>query len=245
MVDSLPTQLKDNDSPIIIVGAGPVGLLIALRLAQNNIKTLVLEAHPELLPATRAMVYMPVVIPLLKNLGIFQRVQQEAYLNRQGVVWRDVRGEKLGQLHLSDDSDGEFGGVLLLGQAKMHAILLEELSNHKCVEVMFGMRCVGIEELPDQQAVQVMVHRQGYDEMDVLLQGRYVIGTDGANSAVRRALCVPFDGFTYQDWNLIGCDVICDLEDRMGWAPLNFACDPTVSQEGSDFAQADFARTFV
>ena len=43
---------------VLIVGGGPVGLLIALRLGQAGIDTLIIEKHPTFQPATRAMVYM-------------------------------------------------------------------------------------------------------------------------------------------------------------------------------------------
>lgn len=99
---------------MIIVGAGPVGLLTALHLGQAGISTLVLESHHTLLPTTRAVVYMPVVIPVLRELGILDVVLKNAFLNRDGVTWRDLDGNTLAHLPLSSSSPGEFG-VLLFG----------------------------------------------------------------------------------------------------------------------------------
>jgi hypothetical protein len=59
---------------------------------------------------------MPLVIPALIKLGIFEAVKREAYLNREGITWRALDGQRLANLPLADDSDGQFGGVLLLGQ---------------------------------------------------------------------------------------------------------------------------------
>ena len=59
---------------------------------------------------------MPIVIPVLKKLGILEAVKHEAFLNRQGITWRDIEGRPLANLPLTDDTSGEFGGVLLLGQ---------------------------------------------------------------------------------------------------------------------------------
>lgn len=218
---------SDENLPIIIAGAGPVGMLVALSLGQAGIPTVVLESHPTLLQTTRAVVYMPVVIPVLKKLGIFDLVRENAYLNRQGVVWRDVQGNMLARLQLGDDQ-GDFEGVLLIGQAKMNALILEELKKYPSVQVRFGLRCVGIEDSPEQTHVKVMVHTAGHTDTDVILRGRYLIGTDGANSAVRRMLCIPFEGFTYQQWTLIGCDVIYDFDGEMDFSPLNFVVDPDV-----------------
>ena len=243
--------------PIIIVGAGPVGLLLALRLAQSNIPILVLEAHPTLLPTTRAMVYMPVVIPVLQKLGIYEKVVEQAYCNHKGVVWRDLEGNLLGKLRLGNNPTDDrvngdvdhhsanesvnlpepsgFGGVLLCPQAKMAAIILEELQKYDGVEIRFGLRCVGVDDSSKYDVVRVMVHNAQHGsvegDMDSLIEARYVIGCDGANSAVRRMSCIPFEGFTYHDWTLVGCDVICDLEKDMGWTPLNFVVDPEVSED--------------
>ena len=75
---------------MIIVGAGPVGLLMALRLGQAGISTLVLESHHTLLPTTCAVVYMPVVIPVLRELGILDVVLKNAFLDAMaslGETW--------------------------------------------------------------------------------------------------------------------------------------------------------------
>ena len=116
----------------------------------------------------------------------------------------------------------------------MAEIILEELRKYDCVEVRFGIRCVGIDDSREQDGVRVMVHDPKHGstgkEMDTVIEARYVIGCDGANSAVRRMLCIPFEGFTYNEWTLVGCDVISDLEKEMGWTPLNFVVDPEVSE---------------
>ena len=126
---------------MIIVGAGPVGLLTVLRLGQAGISTLVLESHHTLLPTTRAVVYMPVVIPVLRELGILDVVLKNAFLNREGVTWRDLDGNALAHLPLSSSSPGEFRGVLLFGQSRMNALILEEMKKYPTVEVRFGLRC--------------------------------------------------------------------------------------------------------
>jgi 2-polyprenyl-6-methoxyphenol hydroxylase-like FAD-dependent oxidoreductase len=156
---------------VIIVGVGPVGLLTALRLGQAGISTLVLESHHTLLPTTRAVVYMPVVIPVLKN----------AFLNREGVTWRDSDGNALAHLPLSSSSPGEFGGVLLFGQSRMNALILEELKKYPTVEVRFGLRCVGIEDLPSTGKVKVMVHQRNLVDEDLMFEADYVLASDGAS----------------------------------------------------------------
>ena len=190
--------MSSDTTSVLVVGGGPVGLLTALRLGQAGVNTIVIEAHNDVLPTTRAMVYMPVVIPVLKKLGLMDRVAQEAYLNKDGIMWRDLEGTPLAHLPL-DGSGDDFGGVLLLGQYKMTCIILEELKKYPCVDVRFGVRYGGVEDIAGSDEVKVLVHGRNMKDPDTILQAKYVLAADGANSAVRRSLCLTFDGFTVSD----------------------------------------------
>lgn len=214
---------------MIIVGAGPVGLLVALRLGQQGVKTLVLEAHDTLLPTTRAMVYMPVVNSVLRGLGILDLVMQHAFLNTEGVAWRDPQGRVLARLPLGDNTsktsirDAAFEGVLLIGQAKMNGLILQEIQKHPSVQVRFGQRVVGINSSAD--CVDVMTTHANVVDGDRTWRARYVLGCDGTNSSVRRAMCIPFQGFTWPDFRMVGTDVVYDFVGENGWTPLNFVVD--------------------
>lgn len=142
---------------------------IALGLRQDGITTLVLEAHDTLLPITRAMVYMPVVNPVLRELVILDLVMQNAFLNRDGVTWRDTGGKILARLRLGhNNADNDFGGVLLLGQAKMNGLVLEGIKKNPHVDVRLSCRYVGIEDKPTEDAMKVMIsHKNVHDGDEV------------------------------------------------------------------------------
>ncbi len=193
-----------------MVGAGPVGLLVAFCLGQAGIDTLVLESHATLLPTTRAMVYMPVVIPVFRLLGILKLVQSHAFLNEEGATWRDRDGRQLARLPLTSNTSGESGGVLLIGQKRMADLVLAELKKYPSVEVKYGLRCVGIDDLPGSASVKLMVQHQTKKDGDLLFRADYVLGIDGANSSVRRIMCIPFGGVTWPDWKMIGTNILCE-----------------------------------
>lgn len=184
--------------------------------------TIVLEAYHTLLPTTRAMVYQPLVEPVLKELGLFEAVSNTGFLNHDGVRWRDTSGEVLGHLPLG--SEGDFAATFHLGQATMNGLILKELEKYPCVEVRFGLRVVGIEDMPGSK-VKVMVHEQEAQQ-DYILEADYLLGTDGSKSAVRRSLCLPFEGFTWPDLKMIGTDILFDFEKELGYTPLNFFVHP-------------------
>ena len=93
------------------------------------------------------MVYMPIVLTALRGLWILQKVMDNAFLNHDGVAWRNVQGEMLGQLPVGGEGSGEFDGVLVIGQRKMNSLVLGELEKYPCVQVKFGQRVVGLEDI--------------------------------------------------------------------------------------------------
>ena len=62
-------------------------------------------------------------------------------------------------MKLSGDAEGEFGEVLLIGQRRMNELILEELRKYPCVEVRFGHKCVGIEDNPEDDHINVTAHK--------------------------------------------------------------------------------------
>ncbi|RFU32254.1 hypothetical protein B7463_g4056, partial [Scytalidium lignicola] len=213
-----------SETSVLISGSGPVGLLLALGLGKAGIDTLLVEKHPNLQPATRACVYMPVVVPILTKLGIFDKIQEEGFFNRVGIVWRDSEGQPLAQLPLDDPKPDQFGGVLQLGQWKLAQIILNEIKKYPNVEVCYGAECVGIQDQPEEEQAKVMINER-FTTTETLIKADYVIGADGSNSSVRRMMCIPFEGFSYP-WRMIGADVLYDFMSEENLAPLNFIVDP-------------------
>jgi 2-polyprenyl-6-methoxyphenol hydroxylase-like FAD-dependent oxidoreductase len=109
-------------------------------------------------------------------------------------------------------------------------IILDELKKYPCVEVCFGKRCVGIQDDPSAGPVRVMTVSRRLDQPELFIDADYVLATDGANSAVRRLLCIPFEGFTYPGWKMIGTDVLYDFVKEEGFTPLNFIVHPEVGR---------------
>ena len=83
-------------------------------------------------------------------------------------------------------------------QFKLTRILLDRLRRMECAEVRFGTEGVAAAQTDD--AVEVMASHQGET---IQLKGRYVIGADGARSAIRHSLGLPFDGKTYPDASIV------------------------------------------
>ncbi|ORY10049.1 hypothetical protein BCR34DRAFT_588878 [Clohesyomyces aquaticus] len=205
--------------------SNPTGLLIALCLGQQGIPTLVLEAYHELYPTTCAIAYMPTINSVISSLGLIPSVSEHAFLNHQGITWQGLDGSKIANLPFVGQ-DGEFGGVHQIGQARMNALILENIKECSSVKVKLGLKCVRIDDDLMKDSIRVMCHTAKPPDDDVFIKGAYIIGTDGANSAMRRLCCIPFEGYTFDEFNMIGADVLFDFEKEMKYAPMNFFVDP-------------------
>ncbi|KIV90853.1 hypothetical protein PV10_05459 [Exophiala mesophila] len=200
---------------IIIVGAGAVGLLTALKLGRAGIDTIVLEAYNDILRAPRAIAYMPVVVKELQKLGIYDRLKAIGEVNNRGVTWRSQAGEEYAYFDPEQER-------LTLGQDKVALAVLGVLKEEcPTVQVIFGQRGVGLEQ--ETGAVRVMTTG---DEEDHIWEAKFVLGCDGANSSVRRMSMIPFEGFTWKNFRFTAVDVDYDFVGHCGFPQANMVVDP-------------------
>ena len=135
--------IKERRS-VIIAGAGPVGLLIAICLGREGVSTLVLEKNDTLPRTLRAIVNNPVVLRVLSKCGFLDAVMKEAYVTNEGITWQDSEGNRLAQLNVPNEDPDQYGGVMLIGQARMNDILLKEVKKYPSVKVIFSASYTGV-----------------------------------------------------------------------------------------------------
>jgi 3-(3-hydroxy-phenyl)propionate hydroxylase len=191
-------------SRVAIAGAGPVGLTAALVLARAGHEVVVHEAGHGLATESRASTFHPPTLEMLADLGVYEA------LARRGIVstrfqYRDRTDGVIAELDLSVlSSDTRFPFRVQCEQSKLTPILLEAVLATGNAEVRFGSR------VSDPSA----------------LDAEWVIGADGASSAVRKALGVDFEGMTYPERFLV-VSTHEDVEQLLpGVAPINYVFDP-------------------
>ncbi|MGH4031266.1 monooxygenase [Actinomycetota bacterium Odt1-20B] len=173
------------DAEVIVVGAGPTGLMLACELALAGVRTLIVERRGEPQLQSRALTLHPRSVELLDQRGIADRFLA---LGRTMPAWHFAGLEtKLDFAVL----DSRHGYALLLAQARTEA-LLEERARELGVEILRGHETVGVREGSDSfDGVEVDVRGAGASRT---LRSRYVVGCDGARSVVRRAAGIGFPG---------------------------------------------------
>ncbi|HUT48947.1 MAG TPA: FAD-dependent monooxygenase [Alphaproteobacteria bacterium] len=179
---------------VLIAGGGPVGLIAALLLARADIPVVVCEAEAEPIEDLRASTFHPPTLDMLDGLGITQRLIDEGLI---APSWQ-IRDRKTGPVVTLDmaalRNDTAHPYRVQCEQWRLVRFALADLAAYDHAEVLFGHRATGLRQ--DGSGVTLEV---AGPEGAVCLAGRYLIGADGAASAVRTALGVEFEGFTFEE----------------------------------------------
>jgi 2-polyprenyl-6-methoxyphenol hydroxylase-like FAD-dependent oxidoreductase len=205
---------------VIVAGAGPVGLVAALKLAREGVPILVVDAESEIVRLPRAVVYHSVTVEELDRMGLLDDLKAVGIV-KQDYQFRTVTGDILCKPHMSvlrpDDTAYPFN--LHLAQHELAGIILRHFEDIAGAEVRWNTRVTGVEQ--DATGVTVTVEAEGGASQ---LRCNWLIGADGGRSGVRRALGLSFDGRTHAD-RFVSTNVVYDFEAR-GFARANFIVDP-------------------
>jgi 3-(3-hydroxy-phenyl)propionate hydroxylase len=210
---------KKNDR-VIVVGAGPVGLTAALALHRRGIETMVLAAEPELVMELRGSTFHPPTLDLLDEFNIVPRMIETGL---KAPTWQ-FRDRETGPVATFDLSllagDTNHPYRVQCEQWKLMRFLEEKL-RHEGVELRFGHEVTEVRQAGDSVMVTATTAAG-----PVEVRGRYVIGADGARSAVRRSLGVEFEGFTYAELFWIASTDFPFEKTLTDIAYVNYIADP-------------------
>lgn len=198
----------------MVAGAGPVGLTVAWALASRGVPVVVCERGPSASTESRASTFHPSSLELLDDLGITVDLLDRG-LRAETFQYRDrIKGvEATFDLGLLAD-DVRFPFRLQLEQSELCRILVRRLAGHPRCELRFGHEVVGTGDH--------VLHTTAGD-----VPFRWLVGADGASSAVRKAVDVGFDGFTFDERFLVVSTEL-ELRDHLpDLALVNYVSDPT------------------
>jgi len=189
-----------QDNRVIVVGAGPVGAVMTLALVKKGIPVTLLEALPDAAEDQRAATVHPPTVAMLVELGL----EHEAFSDKPSggmsaplFHFRDrVSGELVAVFDISLlKGEIPYPFVLQWEQYKLVHAALPHIRASGIAEVRFSTKVTGLAQHADHVDVTT-TNELGENET---LRGRYVIGTDGGSSTVRKAAGIAFEGFTYPE----------------------------------------------
>ncbi len=198
---------------MMIVGAGPTGLMAAALLARHGVRVRIFDKNPAQAHESRALAVQPRSMELFLGLGLAGPMLDRGTVVTAGRMYVD--GSVKVELHFDgiDRRDTPFPFILIVPQRDTEAVLHEEL-RRLGVPVERSVEVTGFA----QTAAGVTVQARGADGAEFAAHGAYLVGADGAHSVVRKALGLSFAGAAYpQDFLLADCRVD-GLPDRDGLA---------------------------
>lgn len=184
-----------QDCPVLVVGAGPTGLVVATRLQQLGVDTVLVDRLPERLPWSRALGIQPRSMEILDALGVAESLAAES-VPVTGLDLSNQRG-LLFELDMSAE-DSRYSHIHVCPQSRLERILEEQYQ--ACGGRLF--RAVTLTGFV-QTGAGVTASLEDAEGAVHSLACQLMIGCDGAHSTVRQQLGVGFEGVEYPDHFLL------------------------------------------
>jgi 2-polyprenyl-6-methoxyphenol hydroxylase-like FAD-dependent oxidoreductase len=179
-------------SQVVIVGAGPSGLMMAAQLLRFGIHPLILDSKTALSTESRALAVQARSLEILRQMGLDKIAVEEGNIAKGMILHRDT--EEIARIDLWNLGAGEsaFPYILILEQSKTEKILLDFLTSQTC-PVYWNTQLSDVHQTDKQ--VNLKITRNDIEE---IISCDWLIAADGASSRVRKSLKIPFSGGTYE-----------------------------------------------
>lgn len=193
-----------DPAPVVVVGAGPVGLAMALGLAQQGIQVVVLECRDQLSDSSRTLAVSRRSMQILDRLGVADAFRRWAITRERNYLYC---GKELMHSALYEQMASEkFPDISVLQQPWTEKCLLDGVLAQPLIDLRWLNTVTGLRMQADGRPV-LDVHTP---EGDYELRADYVVAADGARGQVRRSLGLEYeeigDGVLQRNF------VICDFE---------------------------------
>lgn len=207
----------DKKNDVIVVGAGPVGTLCALALAQTGAKVTILEQGAAIAEVPRAAIYFPSTLAVLQELGLLEELNSIGLINRTFATHIPEFGYT--SVVTSRPVEGNpFDYQLHAGQHDVARVAMEH-ARKLGVEVLFEHNVTALTDGEDGVTLTAET-----PEGSRTFTADWVIGADGARSTVRKLAGIEFEGHTWPE-RFIATNVKFDFR-KLGYEQANFVCDP-------------------
>ncbi len=188
---------------VVIVGAGPAGMVTALELARHGVASVVLSAELQLSQGSRAICFTRRSMEILQQVGVADRMTEE------GLPWRFgnsyYRGQRVFRMEAPHDADDRFFPIINVQQQYLEEYLHEACAGHPLIDFRWGNKVTQIDQHEGFAQVQVDTPEGPYT-----LQSEWVVAADGGRSGIRSAMNLEMEGASYEGFFVIA-DIRIDL----------------------------------
>ena len=223
--------------PVIIVGAGPVGLVAALDLAAKGHRSIVIDKKHNLANGSRAICWAKRTLEIMDRLGLGATITDKGVTWKTGKVFFDTR--RLFEFDLLPESQHRRPAFVNLQQYYFEHFCIEAARRTGLIDLRWQEEVVGLEPRPEALLLTIATPQGDYR-----LLADWLIATDGARSRIRRDLGLGFEGRVFDDQFLI-CDIKMRLErpaERWFWfdPPFNRGRSALLHKQADDVWRLDF-----
>ncbi len=236
---SVDSTITDEVWDVAVVGAGPVGLTLALLLAAQGHRAIVLEKHDCPYGLPRAVHFTPDISRLLDQLGVMDAVNEFAH-EAKTYDWQNAARETLISFGPTGDEKQGWPWSTMFNQPGLEKQLLAKVEAHPNVSLVWSAEVTSVSQGTNDVTLGVDL-----DGSATTATSCFVVGCDGAKSFIRDQINTTVNdlGFFY-DWLVID---IVEHEPRV-WEPECLQiCDPvrpvSVVSGGPGKRRFEFMRT--
>jgi 2-polyprenyl-6-methoxyphenol hydroxylase-like FAD-dependent oxidoreductase len=199
MIDSPSNTGRAGIPDVLIVGAGPTGLVLAAQLRMFGVNFRIIDRLQVRTHESRALGVQARTLELLQVLGLGESLAARGNTSTEVVMHLESR--QVGRLNLGAGgaTDTRFPFILFVSQAETEAILNEHLLSGG-VKVERGVELTSFVSANDGVKCELR-HANGEVERAAT---QYLVGCDGAHSGVRKGAGIPFEGGSYPQEFVLG-----------------------------------------
>ncbi|KAI2894583.1 hypothetical protein CBS63078_4851 [Aspergillus niger] len=225
----------DDDVPILIVGAGPCGLLLAYLLAQLGVRSLLCERYPTRLQAPKAHALSPRTLELCRQYGLDVNEIRSIGTKRGEAFWvnfiTSLSGRHVGRLPYErmDPAVLESTPTMIhnIPQPEFEELVAKRLSKNNLVEIRKNHSFVRLVDRGDHVLATI---EDRATKQEYTVKCCHLVACDGAKSAVRRCLGIESEGEDSYETMMtihINANLHPVVKERVGM--LHWVMDPEVS----------------
>ncbi|MFI7301432.1 bifunctional 3-(3-hydroxy-phenyl)propionate/3-hydroxycinnamic acid hydroxylase [Streptomyces sp. NPDC050121] len=209
----------EQQAPVVIIGAGPVGVTAALLLARHGVRTVVLERHRDVYPLPRAVATDDEVRRILQAAGVgeeFAAIARPA----NGLRLLDARHRVMAEFRRTEHGRHGYPQTSMFDQPELERLLRDALARNPQCELRSGVEVTGV--TPDTAGPVRVTYRDDDGERELWAEA--VLGCDGANSLTRDAIGAVWEDLGFEErWTVV--DVRTNADVRC-WEGVDQVCDP-------------------
>ena len=208
---------------MLIAGAGPVGLVLALCLARRGHRVLVVEKLVDLLDQVRrAGTIHAATLEMLDDIGLYERLEPRGIVAPLVHYWDRGDSEPIAVFdHGVLAGDARFPHALQCDRLKLVEESLKMASGNELIEIRTGTELIGFRQGAD--SVTAAVETADGERQE--LGGSHLVGCEGAHSVVRKQLGIDFEGFAFPDRTMT-LSVLFDFDSILPYGHRNYILDP-------------------